>query len=380
MASSAAGGVLSSSPMTRNWRLDVLRAVAAILVIGHHWWDPCPDDSFRTLCISIHRMTSAGWIGVDLFFVLSGFLVAGLLFAERQRTGRVRVGRFLLRRALRIYPAFYVFLAFIVLVPWLRGHGIPMVPTIGEILFLQNYVGARQPHTWSLAVEEHFYLLLGLYVCVLGSAAAGSNRLRLLPRHFAAVASIALLLRVANAALYPYSTRTHVTPTHLRLDALFFGVLLAYLFHFDRERLLAAVERRRWLLRSAVVCFVLPALIWPVSHPLIHTIGFTMLSLAAVACVLLAMSAPDSPPGYLSRLLAAIGLYSYSIYLWHFAVRSYVMPQLALRGWSLGYLGDLAIYTTGSIAVGIAAARLVEIPVLELRDRWIPRPARVRTT
>jgi peptidoglycan/LPS O-acetylase OafA/YrhL len=150
--------------------LDVLRAIAVLLVLGRHLPLPGPDIAVLPARTAT-RWVLFGWVGVDLFFVLSGFLVGGLLFAEYRARGAVRVGRFFVRRAFKIYPAFYVFLAFLIIwgvfqefagvAPWVDVKPLSWRNLLGETLFLQNYVGQLQGHTWSLAVEEHFYVLLG---------------------------------------------------------------------------------------------------------------------------------------------------------------------------------------------------------------------------
>src|SRR5262249_60135649 len=105
----------------------------------------------------IHRI---GWMGVDLFFVLSGFLVSGVLFREYQRHQGLQVGRFLARRGFKIYPGFYLLL----LATWAMGasagpRGAITTPQLlREAFYLQSYVPGFWSHTWSLAVEEHFYL------------------------------------------------------------------------------------------------------------------------------------------------------------------------------------------------------------------------------
>ena len=81
----------------RNKRLDILRCVAILMVIAHH------SNSFPIL-------TKVGWVGVDLFFVLSGFLISGLLYSEFKKRQTISVGRFFIRRGLKIYPAFYILL------------------------------------------------------------------------------------------------------------------------------------------------------------------------------------------------------------------------------------------------------------------------------
>ncbi len=115
--------------MNRNPQLDLLRGIAVLLVIAHHY--PYYD--------LLHQI---GWAGVDLFFVLSGFLISGLLFSDWKRYGRLSIGRFFVRRGLKIYPGFYVFLL-ITALPLIRMQGTR--PFWNELLFLQDYL----PHFWS---------------------------------------------------------------------------------------------------------------------------------------------------------------------------------------------------------------------------------------
>src|SRR5438876_4889931 len=90
-------------------QLDALRAIAVLLVLGHHM-PACPRDLNYPLALFTEQWKQCGWAGVDLFFVLSGFLVSGLLFREYQKYGTIKLPRFLARRGLKIYPAFYVLL------------------------------------------------------------------------------------------------------------------------------------------------------------------------------------------------------------------------------------------------------------------------------
>ena len=116
-----------------------------------------------------------GWVGVDIFFVLSGFLVSGLLFREYQVHQSLRIGRFLVRRGLKIYPAFYLL---ILLTIWLDLAPYDVRKVLGEVFFLQSYYnlfGSIWTHTWTLAIEEHFYILLALLFWLL---VRGSRRHR----------------------------------------------------------------------------------------------------------------------------------------------------------------------------------------------------------
>ena len=136
----------------RNTGLDLLRCIAVWLVLIRHLPNPA-NAILKTIQVG-------GWIGVDIFFVLNGFLVAGLLFEEHKKTGNTRIGRFLIRRGLKIYPAFWA----MILVTVLVEHS-NVATIVNELLFIQNYRSGLWTHTWSLAVEEHFYLFWFLDVC-----------------------------------------------------------------------------------------------------------------------------------------------------------------------------------------------------------------------
>lgn len=362
--------------------LDVLRAVAAGLVLIRHC-GPLPEGAPGTLHLVFDRIIMAGWMGVDLFFVLSGFLVSGLLFGEYRKRGEIRFGRFLARRGMRIYPGFY--LLFIVTMLFGERIGLVIKPrTIAaEGLFYQNYVWAMWTHTWSLAVEEHFYILLPLVLWILVRKARGHecrerDPFRLVIVIYTAVAIATLGARVWTNQSLPFSLITHYTPTHLRIDSLAAGALLGYLYHFHHDRLVAFARKRRWLLAVIALGGLVLPFVWPHKSPFMLTIGFTLLSWGCVALLLVLLSAaPRSRPASPAlRLLAVIGRCSFAIYLWHIPVRLWGGAAIrTLTGREASYW-DLAMLTVGgSVAVGIALTYLVELPLLRVRDRLWPARA-----
>lgn len=139
----------------RNKRLDVLRCIAILQVLFYHGGGV------------MEYFARAGWIGVDLFFVLSGFLISGLIFSEYRKNGTIQFKRFFIRRGFKIYPAFYSFVVFIALVELYRHHFSPFRRYLHEIFFVQSYWPGIWVYTWSLAVEEHFYILLPLLLLLL---------------------------------------------------------------------------------------------------------------------------------------------------------------------------------------------------------------------
>ncbi len=162
----------------RNKRLDVLRCIAVLLVMLNHseMWP---------------RITHNFWIGVDLFFVLSGFLISGLLFSEYKKHNSIGFRRFFVRRGLKIYPAFYLFMLFTWAISgWVLHDRARAGRYLAEALFVQNYWQGVWDHTWSLGVEEHFYILLPILLLFLVRRSPGRrDPFRSLPLIFAGVAA-----------------------------------------------------------------------------------------------------------------------------------------------------------------------------------------------
>jgi len=352
--------------------LDLLRLLAVVLVLGRHMEHP-PQIFPSLLQALVDRWHLCGGQGVDLFFVLSGFLVSGLLFAEYKRHGDIAVQRFYLRRGWKIYPAFYFLLAFSYIChPLVYGQKIRDRLFYSDLLFIQSYQQGFWNHTWTLAVEEHFYILLPLLLLLLVRRNRGTaNPFRALPAIVGAVAVVVLLTRIINYAVRTdYSFHTHAWNTHLRIDSLFFGVLLGYAYHFHHASLTHNLRRWRYgllALGAALFFVVLP--LGAYSRPYDHTFGFTQIYLGAAA-ILVGTLLCQIPDNRVTRALAALGSYSYSIYLWHMALMYWVMPRLRDAGvpWSI----RTALYLGGAFVIGIAMAKLLELPVLAFRDRMFP--------
>jgi len=313
-------------------------------------------------------------MGVDLFFVLSGFLVSGLLFREQQQTGAVRIGRFLIRRGFKIYPAFYCLVAVSLLerLPRYGLGGVPVSSILAEVFFVQNYHANLFRHTWSLAVEEHFYFGCALLIYYLTRRGRGADPYRAVPAIFAAVAVICLALRIVTAVAVPgFSYQVNLFPTHLRLDGLMFGVCLSYVFHYRREVLEATVGRHRGLVLTIGLALILPAFVFDLeTTPFLYTVGFAGIYLGC-GMILTALVLGESRLETWAPLRPVLwmGTYSYSIYLWHTSVRSGLdhAHALARHPYAL-----FAVYIAASLGLGALMSRLLEMPVLHLRDRLSP--------
>jgi peptidoglycan/LPS O-acetylase OafA/YrhL len=342
------------------------------MVLGRHMEKP-PSDLPGPLKAGFDAWLNYGGLGVDLFFVLSGFLVSGLLFAEYKKYGEISVKRFYLRRGWKIYPAFYFLLAFTYCYQLLVvGQKMRDRPLFTELLFIQSYQQGFWNHSWTLAVEEHFYVLLPLLLLFLTRRNRGTqNPFRAVPYLVAATSLLLLGVRAINFWLRSdYSYHTHVFPSHLRMDALFFGVAIGYAYHFHGDWF--ARTFRPWrhaLLFLGVGLLFAFALVGAPSNFYVHTFGFTQHYLGAAA-LLVGTLMCQIPKNRLTITLAALGSYSYSIYLWHMAIFYWATPHLRDAG--VSWQVRTAIYMAGAFVIGIAMAKLLELPVLRFRDRMFP--------
>ena len=355
-------------------QLDLIRCLALILVLGRHI-TPCPPETNTFVWALTFVWHRGGWIGVDMFFVLSGFLVSGLLFREYEDRKVVGVTRFLIRRAFKIYPSFWVMLGATVVVKFIMEGGISRRNLIGEFFFMQNYIGAFWMHTWSLAVEEHFYILLALLTVWLfhRQQSQQKNPFALLPSIFVIVAIACFCLRLLMAVMVPYSHTTHLFATHLRIDSLLFGVLISYYWHFKKLSENTALSRHRLSLFMIGTALLSPAFIFPLKQTRwLPVFGVTLFYIGSGA-ILLALLYTHIPHSRVMIGLAKIGAFSYSIYLWHLPVLEWGIPMAEKWvGAPLNWFIYAGVYLVGSIVVGIATAKMIEYPALVLRDRLYP--------
>jgi peptidoglycan/LPS O-acetylase OafA/YrhL len=317
--------------------LDGLRGLAILLVLFHHM----RILAGSTVCDQlVSGLMNGGWIGVDLFFVLSGFLITGILYDARQR-GRYFLN-FYARRTVRIFPLYYaVILLMLVVVPQL-SH--PVLARLGRVtgdepwywLYLSNFLIAFRgtfPSTvldvsWSLAIEEQFYLLWpAIVLCC---------ERRTLMKICLALMGVALIVRGSLAAtgVSPFSIYV-LTPA--RMDALAVGawVALAVRGPGGIGWLVPRARPVAWITGP----MVLAILAWGHMHyesRMVHTIGFTGLALFFGALLVLTVGAPSH--GWLGRLfghpwLTLFGRYSYAIYLFNLPVRILLQDTVFARHW-----------------------------------------------
>ena len=335
--------------------LDFIRGIAILLVLDFH----SPVSPLRKVFLALGFQDHIGWIGVDIFFVLSGFLVGGLVMKEWKLRRGFDVKRFLIRRGLKIWPPYYLYLAVL-----LATRHYKLAQLWGNLLNIQNYTGGIA-HTWSLAVEEHCYLLLALCMLV-------ATRRRVSPRGLFFVLLTVCVLETPFRYLLVYSGHLIFLPTHARLDGIGYGVLLAMLFHFWPEHF-ARLRPRPWLWASVVLVGLLD--LRPYNMPLPYFVqqhdAATFVAIGTLLLLYRPLPKLQSH-GRLYRLVARIGLYSYGIYLWHVAAIGPCMTLLQRIPFLPAVLQTVIIWAV-QIALGAGMTHCCELPVLRLRDLLFPR-------
>lgn len=348
----------------RKIELDFLRGVAILLVMVAHF--RVPSTGTVELDEFIRDVKAVGGVGVNLFFTLSGFLVGGLLLTEYQKFGSIDVRRFLVRRALKIWPALY----FLVLVHAVIRHH-PIESFFWQnILHVQNYFGTSLNQTWSLAVEEHFYLLLAIFLACFASLGAQRLLFTLLT---ISVATVALRIWAVSQGQLDSAFRQ----TQYRIDSLCYGVILAVVYHYRRDIFdrIAASRKMLWLSLATLVTAIALTYRDPVLDRVLgyaaQGLGFSLLIVQVVTFPAKLSSAR------LYRAISWVGLYSYGIYLWHTATlgpgdRIIAFLQTSKIPTHFTWMIAITFQIAVALLLGKIMTALVEWPFLKIRDRMFP--------
>ena len=315
------GAQLSRLPV-----LDGVRGTAILLVIvGHCLW------STRWHAVGL----PIGYSGVSIFFVLSGYLITRVLLADEESSGRVRLLRFYQRRAMRIFPALYFFLAILAVLTYFRLFpAIPSATWLASVFYASNLVpgGWETGHLWSLALEEQFYLFWPAIFAVT-------------PRH--------LRMKMVLAFVVAFTIwRIHVVPSlhgglyirpDLRMDTFLIGGAFA-------------IADRTFICARSAPFFIGALAVWSIVGPGCFPAIDTCVSAAIIGAVVtwLAKSPADGAAVWLSKPgPVAVGAISYSLYLWQ---QLFLGPHL--RWWSLPAV----------LLVACASYFAIERPVVRLRS------------
>lgn len=336
-----------------------------------------------------YRLSDMGWAGVDLFFVLSGFLITGILIESKERSATY-FKSFYLRRVLRIFPLYYAYLAWLFLVlPLFAGRVLPteQVEQLRSLeqtqlwfwLYASNimtfltgqHTGFATGHLWSLAIEEQFYLIWPLVVFAV-------SRVRL-QQICIAVIGIALFLRIVMAASGATLLSIY-TFTPARMDTLLAGALIAILV---RAPIPSEHLRRAAGLVLAIAGPTAFTVLWAgkvghIHHPSIYTAGFSLLMACFAALILRAVTAPEGnllSRALRNRTLRSLGKYSYCLYVVHVMIRAVMVrlvgdPIVIAESQLIWQLGFIVLCGGISIAVALLSWHLMEKRFLELKERF----------
>jgi len=362
--------------------LDGLRGLAILLVLLFHTFARPEVQHANWIIKSFNQVSLFGWTGVDLFFVLSGFLITRILLDAKTSTNFFKV--FYMRRILRIFPLYYLSLIGVFLIwPLLKLHTgsisgndaghVGLTVQLWYWLNLVNWPTAIHPmlvpllsHYWTLSIEEQFYAVWPAVVYFLSE-----KRLALL-----SIAGIVSVFILRNLPIVQAFGATHdnflyrLTP--FRMDTLLFGGLLAILFkHVDRSKLL------RWAVPIFVVTLAL--LLWKAQpSPAEGAITFTGLAVLYSSLLTICITSKTAGALFRTRLLRGMGKYSYSVYLIHPSVL-FFMDLLVIRPLQKHLLpghpyGAQLIFTLLNICVCFGIARitwvLIESPILRLKRHF----------
>ena len=362
-----------AASMSRIPSLDGLRAISIFLVVALH--------TIQRYSVTHHvprfwHGIFAGGTGVFIFFVISGYLITSLLLDEQQKTGTISRRGFYIRRALRILPPLYMYVAVVLLLGLAGRLASDKLDIISALFFFHDYAPSFMwslEHFWSLSIEEQFYLIWP-FVLIYCLRRPGIEGRMLAGKIAIAVILIEPFIRVVSF-LVPNPYIHNATGFHMRADSLMFGCVVALFEGTPTFERIYCIATKIWWIPPAVI-LISDLLGSRFENYWQFPFGFTIAGVAIATFLLWSVRNPASIVGRLlnSRPLVHIGVLSYSIYLWQ---------TLLLRVDSSAFGPLLRFFSTfpGNWLVILIVAELsyhlVEKPALRLRNRLL-RPAAVR--
>jgi peptidoglycan/LPS O-acetylase OafA/YrhL len=354
------------SSKSRIASLDGARAVSIALVVLGHAGAALPQSSrFRPVL----EDRGGANLGVNVFFVLSGYLITRLLLIEEDRRGRVSLGQFYLRRAFRILPALYAYIAFLAALTVFGVLSIPGAEFIEAMTFTWNYRGGGWwlGHTWSLSVEEQFYLFWPTLLALCGRERARNIAL--------AIVILEPFIRVASYFAFPSQRGFIPIMGHTNMDVLLVGCLLAMADYSTtaRDRLARVLTAGP----AAAVLFVLVANMLlgnQLRGSYVLSVGISVQTVSIALLLFWLIHNAESPVGRVLNRgpVAWVGRISYSLYLWQ-------QFFLAREGHGLSRL-PFPANVVAAVAAATMSYYLLEQPMLSVRDAVLRRMHTSRST
>jgi peptidoglycan/LPS O-acetylase OafA/YrhL len=335
--------------------LDGLRGIALIAVLFGHFGQL---DMAGGLFDRVIR--NGGGFGVVLFFVLSGFLITHLLLREEANRGAISLAKFYARRAVRILPPLFLYLAGLLGLTLLGVVAVPMEDLLAGVFFVRNYLGSatgESAHLWSLSVEEQFYLAWPFLLVLLGM------RWRIV-----LVAAAVVVLPVWMDLVYRFAeshAAVNFFRTDLRLFPLMVGVLLALTWssRTGRKYLTAPLLTSTWVASVTVVILGLAVFTGVRDVPIIRSFIPLVVCFGFALIINHCVNRRDSWVCWVLEIsvVAWLGRLSYSVYLWQQLFCGFEGPPTWFR--------EFPVNLTGAFLCGIFSYYVVEQPLLRLRDR-----------
>lgn len=351
--------------------LDGIRALAVLAVIASHlpvllsYQHPTPWPW-------LNKFISGGFLGVDVFFVLSGFLITSLLLKEHSRFGQIKLSHFFARRALRLFPALYLLLAidFLIAIYEKTSLSGQWNITWATVLYLNNWYfvwpslrngpadfQTNLGHLWSLSVEEQFYLVWPIVIFLI-------MKLKKVKTFLTIFVVVLMTLVAIRRTMLWHDNNFYLEiliRTDARLDSLLMGALLAVCFRYIQ----VSTKMLRWGAYASLPVFVLIAYQGPES-PFFYTIGFTIVAMLAFIMIYAAVEQAWGINRILEhKWLTFIGQISYGLYLWHFVVFTFLSKHFFVGPRVMRISVGLLI----TFAITLLSWFFVEKPFLRLKNR-----------
>lgn len=350
--------------------LDTLRAVAILLVLMSHY---CGFVSRKQ---TFGFAGDIGWAGVDLFFVLSGYLIGNQIMSAAANGQALSLKNFFARRLLRTLPNYYVVLAAYFIFPAALS-GRSTSPLWQFLTFTQNIgleYGQTFTHSWSLCIEEQFYLILPIVSLILVRL---KSPLWLAWGLLIAAIGGGMAFRAYS---YLHGQEAFAAPVYYssfgRFDELLPGVAIAMLKNFHTS----LYERLMRYGQALLITGLLAAggTLYCINSDdynklmILNSLGFSLIAISFAILTLAALS----PSSYLHRLrlpgAAQLALWSYAVYLVHKSVFMLIGEQLAKRHVNANSPLTIVLVTAAGVLCGWLLYRLVETPFMQIRARWFP--------